>query len=104
MDPVLAAFRRAAANENRERNGARRRYSVAVRQRAIAYWQQQRQSGVGVRRVAAALGVAHWSLHRWIRAATSAARFRPVSVVTTNATPSGQPDRHDSDHAGRSSH
>lgn len=80
MDRALAAFRRAAARENRERTGLRRRYSAATRQHAIAYWQQQRRRGVGV---AGALGVAPWSLHRWIRAASAGADFRPVTVVAT---------------------
>lgn len=81
MDPVLTAFRKAAVAENRDRTGLRRRYSAAARHHAIAYWQQQRRRGVGVRRVAAALGVAQWSLHRWIRAATAERPFRPVTVV-----------------------
>lgn len=55
MDRALAAFRRAASEENRERSGLRLRYSTAARQRAIAYWQQQRCHGVGVRRIAAAI-------------------------------------------------
>jgi len=81
MDPVLTLFRKTAAAENRQRTGLRRRYSVPVRHRALAYWQQQRQRGVGVRRVAAELGVAQWTLHRWIRAATAERPFRPVTVV-----------------------
>lgn len=81
MDPVLTAFRQAAAAENRHRRGLQRRYSAAVRERALAYWQQQRQRGVGTQRVAADLGVAQWSLHRWIRAAASTTAFHPVTVV-----------------------
>lgn len=91
MDPVLTAFRKAAAVENRQRTGLRRRYSVAAREHAIAYWQQQRRRGVGVRRVAADLGVAQWSLHRWIRAIEDEAAFRPVTVVSTTPAPPGGP-------------
>ena len=82
MDAVLTSFRKAAAAENRDRTGLRRRYSAAVRQHAITYWREQRRRGVGVRRVAADLGVAQWSLHRWIRAATVDRPFRPVMVAT----------------------
>jgi hypothetical protein len=39
-----------------------------------------------LRDVAAALGIAGWSLHRWTRASKTRARFRPVAVVAP-ATP-----------------
>ena len=32
--------------------------------------------------MAAALGIAHWSLHRWIIASKRQARFHPVQVIT----------------------
>jgi hypothetical protein len=35
-----------------------------------------------VRVVATALGVAHWSLHRWIQASKRRPPFHPVQVVT----------------------
>lgn len=88
---MLTAFRKAAAAENRHRTGLRRRYSVTARHRAIAYWQQQRCHGVGVRRIAAALGVAQWSLHRWIRAATRDVPFRPIMVTVAAAPPPAGP-------------
>jgi hypothetical protein len=37
--------------------------------------------GQAVERSAAALGVAHWSLHRWSEAARQPSRFHPVQVV-----------------------
>jgi hypothetical protein len=91
MDRALTVFRKAAAAENGDRTGLRRRYSAAVRHHAITYWQQQRRRGVGVRRVAADLGVAPWSLHRWIRAATSPAAFHAVTVVPSAAPSAAAP-------------
>jgi hypothetical protein len=32
--------------------------------------------------VAAALGVAHWTLHRWVKASKRQARFHPVQIAT----------------------
>jgi transposase-like protein len=82
MDDALVGFRKAAARENRGRHGLRRRYSPALQARAVEYWRRRHRSGEGVRVVAAALGVAHWSLHRWIEASTRHAHFHPVHVVT----------------------
>jgi hypothetical protein len=42
-------------------------------------------AGEGVRAVATALGVAPWSLSRWLRAAPANAAFRPVAVAATDA-------------------
>jgi hypothetical protein len=38
--------------------------------------------GDGLRVVAAALGVAPWSLHRWVKASRRQARFHQVQIVT----------------------
>jgi len=82
MDQALVTFRQAAARENRGRRGLQRRYSPALQQRAVEYWRQRRRAGEGVPAVAAALGVAPWSLHRWIHALKTRARFHPVQVIT----------------------
>jgi transposase-like protein len=82
MDPGLLAFRKAAARENRGRRGLQRRYSPALQAQAVAYWRARRRYGDRLRVVAAALGVAHWSLHRWMKASKRHARFHPVQIVT----------------------
>jgi transposase-like protein len=82
MDQALVQFRHAAARENRGRRGLERRYSPALQQRAVEYWRQRRRAGDGVPAVAAALGVAPWSLHRWIQASKTHVRFHPVQVIT----------------------
>jgi transposase-like protein len=81
MDHAVIEFRKAAARENRGRHGLRRRYSRALQHRAVEYWRMRRLNGDSVRVVATALGVAHWSLHRWIEAAKRDPRFQPVKVV-----------------------
>jgi len=88
MDHALNEFRRAAARENRGRHGLQRRYSPVLQAQAVAYWHMRRGRGDGMRVVAAALGVAHWSLHRWIKAAQRHARFRPIQIVTPESIPS----------------
>jgi hypothetical protein len=80
MDHALVKFQRAAARENRGRRGLRRRYSAALQDQAVEYWQQRQRAGDGVRVVAAALGVAHWSLHRWIQARRPR-RFHGVQIM-----------------------
>jgi transposase-like protein len=87
MDHALSEFRHAAARENRGRRGVQRRYSQALRQRAVEYWRICHRKGDGVRDVAAALGVAHWSLHRWIEASKRHPRFHPVRIVPPAPTP-----------------
>jgi hypothetical protein len=82
MDQALVTFRQAAARENRGRRGLQRRYSPPLQQRAVEYWRQRRRAGDGVPAVAAALGVAPWSLHRWIHAPQTRVRFHPVQVMT----------------------
>jgi hypothetical protein len=81
MDHALGEFRKAAARENRGRHGLQRRYSSALQAQAVEYWRTRQRHGDGLRVVAAALGVAHWSLHRWIRAGRHQSRFHPVQVV-----------------------
>jgi transposase-like protein len=87
MDQALVRFREAAARENRGRHGVRRRYSRIVRQQAVEDWLTRRRHGERLRDVAAALGVAHWSLHRWARESKRHARFRPVAVVASAPPP-----------------
>jgi hypothetical protein len=60
MDQALVRFRKAAARENRER--MRRRYSVGRQRDAVDYWRARQREGERLREVAAALGVAPWSL------------------------------------------
>jgi hypothetical protein len=67
MDRDLVRFQQAAARENRGRRDVRRRYSPALRQQAVTYCLVRRRAGERVRDVAAALGVAPWSLHRWTK-------------------------------------
>jgi S-adenosylmethionine:diacylglycerol 3-amino-3-carboxypropyl transferase len=82
MDHAVVEFRKAAARENRGRHGVQRRYSPALQAQAVAYWRARRHHGERLPVVAAALGVAHWSLQRWIKASKRHARFHPVQVVT----------------------
>ena len=89
MDDALVAFRRAAARENRGRRGLRRRYSAALQDHAVEYWQQRHRAGDGVRVVAAAVGVAHWSLHRWIQARRHQ-RFHRVQIVPAEPVPASR--------------
>jgi hypothetical protein len=88
MDHALVEFRKAAAQENRGRRGLRRRYSAALQDRAVEYWQQRHRAGDGVRVVATALGVAHWSLHRWIQARRHR-RFHRVQLMPAAPVPPG---------------
>lgn len=82
MDQALVEFRKAATRENRGRRGLQRRYSPALQAQAVAYWRARQGQGDRLRVVAAALGVAHWSLHRWITASKRHARFHRVQVIT----------------------
>jgi transposase-like protein len=85
MDQALVHFRKAAARENRERRSVRRRYSTALQQQAVDYCLARRQHGDGVRDVAAALGVAPWSLHRWMRTWATRGRFHEVPMTASAA-------------------
>ena len=91
MDPALVEFRRAAARENRGRRGLQRRYSPALRAQAVAYWRARRRQGDRLQVVATALGVAHWSLHRWMKASKRQTRFHPVPIVTPSAVAPATP-------------
>jgi hypothetical protein len=77
----LVEFRNAAARENRGRRGLQRRYSPALQAQAVEYWRTRQRQGDGLRVVAAALGVAHWSLHRWVAASKRRPRFHRVQIV-----------------------
>jgi hypothetical protein len=79
MDEAVTRFRAAAALENRGRGRMGRRYSAALRGQAVRYWVQREPEGDALSDVAAALGVAPWSLQRWAR--VPVARLRPVQVV-----------------------
>jgi transposase-like protein len=81
MNQALVEFRHAAARENRGRRRLQRRYSPALQQRAVEYWRRRRRTGDGVPAVAAALGIAPWSLHRWIQASKTPGRFHPVQLI-----------------------
>jgi hypothetical protein len=81
MDQALVEFRRAAARENRGRRGLQRRYSPALQAQAVEYWRMRQRDGDGPRIVATALGVAHWSLHRWVHASKRQPRFHRVQIV-----------------------
>lgn len=67
MDEALRRFREAADRENRGRGRGtvRRRYSKDLQAAAVRYWKARQRAGDGLRDVAAALGVAPWSLRRW---------------------------------------
>ena len=84
MDDVVRRFREEAARENRGRRLIRRRYSPTLQREAVLYCHRQAVAGVGVREVAAALGVAPWSLHRWMRRHRSIGPgFHRVDVVAS---------------------
>lgn len=83
MDEELSRFRAAAARENRGRRAIRRRYSPALQHQAVAYGVRRRHEGAGVRAIAAALGVAPWSLHRWMRQRQGPRPFRPIELRET---------------------
>jgi transposase-like protein len=90
MDQDLLRFRQAAGRENAGRPAIRRRYSPELQQQAVAYYHARRQHGDSVGRVAAALGVAAFSLQRWLRRAATRRAFHPVTVVST-ASPASRP-------------
>jgi hypothetical protein len=81
MDQTLAQFRQAAERENRGRRRLQRRYSPALQHQAVDYCRQRRRAGDRMHVIAAALGVAEWSLQRWIRAAKARPRFEAVQVI-----------------------
>jgi hypothetical protein len=86
MDQALTDFRKAAARENRGRRGLQRRYSPALQAQAVVYWRARRRDGDRLRIVAAALGVAHWSLHRWVKAVFACRRSRGMIKCLSKGT------------------
>jgi hypothetical protein len=55
---------------------------------AVRYWKVRQRAGEGLRDVAAALGVAPWSLRRWWhQPVTSRRQFHRVDVVATEPEP-----------------
>lgn len=89
MDEELSRLRAAAARENRGRRAIRRRYSPTLRAQAVAYCVRRQRQGAGVRAIAAALGVAPWSLHRWMRQVQRQRAFRPIEL--SEAAPPSMP-------------
>jgi transposase-like protein len=88
MDERLRRFRAAADRENRGRGRGtvRRRYSKDLQAEAVRYWKARQRAGEGLRDVAAALGVAPWSLRRWWQQpVTNRARFHRVDVAAPPA-------------------
>jgi len=92
MDHDIKAFRAAAARENGSRTGLQRRYSAALRARAVACWRVRQRAGEALRDVAVALGVSAWSLHRWSRAAPPPSHLHAVQVVPTPPPPAAGGD------------
>ena len=80
MDEELRRFRAAAARENHGRRAIRRRYSPALQHQAVTYCVRRQQEGAGVRAIAAAVGIAPWSLHRWRRQLERRRRFRRIEL------------------------
>ena len=89
MDQAVVHFRKAAARENRDRRTVRRRYSSTLQRQAVEYCRARQRQGDGLRDVAAALGVAPWSLYRWTRACEERAGFHEVHVVAPASRPAG---------------
>jgi hypothetical protein len=79
-----------------ERRGAREWQSARdsgslsehLQHQAVEYWRTRQRQGEGLRDVAAALGVAPWSLHRWTRASKRRERFHEVQIVAPASRPS----------------
>lgn len=85
MDEAARQFRRQVSREVGDRQGAERRYSLELRQAAVAYWRDRERAGDGVRTVATALGVAAVSLRRWAQDE----RFGAIRVVPDPAPTTG---------------
>ena len=81
MEQELIRFRRAADRENRGRRAICRRYSPTLQRQAVNYCQSRQQHGQGLRSIAAALGIAPWTLYRWMRGSARRPRFRPIEVI-----------------------
>jgi len=83
MDQALARFRNGAARANGNRRGPKH-----LQHQVVEYWRTRQRQGEGLRDVAAALGVAPWSLHRWTRASKKCERFHEVQIVAPASRPS----------------
>lgn len=88
MDHAARRFRQAADRENRGRP-LRRRYSAALEDAAVGYWQARRGTE-GMRRIAESLGVSMSTLQRWTRGRARRLEFRPVEIVAPDSV--GAPD------------
>jgi transposase-like protein len=89
MDEEISRFRAAAGRENRGRRAIRRRYSPALQEQAVAYCVRRQHEGAGVRAIAAALGIAPWSLQRWMRQRQRRRPFRRIEL--SEAAPGAGP-------------
>ena len=83
MDGKLRAFRKRAQAENRGRTGLSRRYSRELRRDAVAYLKRQKVEGSTHERVASELGIANWTLSRWVREAEKRSVVVAVEVTET---------------------
>ena len=77
MDETVRRFRREVSRELGNRVGAERRYSVRLREAAVAYWRARESAGDGLVVAAQVLGVAPGTLRRW----AEVPGFEPVQVV-----------------------
>ena len=80
-EALLHRFRQATDRENRRRPLCRR-YSSALRQQAIEYWQQRpvEEGGGQLPRI----GVSVTPLQRWTRGSARGPRFRPIAVIDSS--------------------
>jgi hypothetical protein len=87
MDNATRRFRDAADRENHGRGTVQRRYSKALQTAAVHYCRVQARQGTGLRDVAVKLGVAPWSLYRWMRRSASprVGRLQRIDVVADAA-------------------
>ena len=81
MDAKLRAFRKRAQAENRGRTGLSRRYSREVRVDAVAYLKRKKRDGSTHERVASELGIASWTLSRWVVETEKSGVVVPVELT-----------------------
>ena len=65
---------------SKQRRGPGRRYPVALRERATAWAQGQRQKGIGVRRLSKELGLSTDTLRAWLGAGDEGPSLKMKSV------------------------